>query len=250
MKAWIITLYQFTCLRRTFSIIGTVCAGVALELSFPMVLKIVPLVFSPFPWEWCPLFLQRLVWLPFYAVLLSFLSVSVPVSFCLQVYRIWAIQWTLLWDKSRLGAQSDGWGQGVPPGCAPKCEYYAIKKYNFIHVYVANWIWTSVQGEGSFGFWNNSRVPGKSFTAVRHTNTKNVDCDDCLLSNEKNNGPTMFPMARVPPLQGLVPGRGASRLVRPCFIHSWQCLHGGKPVRDHTLLICWDSCAEEGKHDN
>lgn len=45
MRAWIIILYQFTCLKRTFSIIGTVCAGDAPEVTSPMVLKIVPLVF-------------------------------------------------------------------------------------------------------------------------------------------------------------------------------------------------------------
>lgn len=114
-KGWIIILCQFTCLKRIFSTIGTY-ADVALKASFPMVLKIVPLT------HWFFLiFISTTAWF------LSSLSVPVPVSFCLKVCRIREIQGTLLWNKSRLCAQSDVWGQGVPPRCAPECEY-AIKK--------------------------------------------------------------------------------------------------------------------------
>lgn len=45
MKGWIIISLQLTCLKRTFSIIGTVYEGVTLEVSFSMVFKIAPLVF-------------------------------------------------------------------------------------------------------------------------------------------------------------------------------------------------------------
>lgn len=62
------------------------------------------------------------------AVLIVFMSVPVPDAFCLQVYWVWELQRSLLWNKSRLCAQSDGRGQGLPPGCSPQCKHCAIQK--------------------------------------------------------------------------------------------------------------------------